>query len=394
MAGSRYVDGRRTVRLTRWLAAAVLGGWLGGCIGGALTGGNGADANGSAADASGDAAAGDAGNGIDSASGPDGTIAGACTSLGAWSSTAEFADADHVSHPLPSFAVGSYYYVHTQTPGGDDRVLYSAAQQPDGSLGAWQVASSDHGGGPHGFAAIAVGGEAFHFRNGHIARYPLDASGIMTGDVELLEDSVDTSFGGNRYVWDTAVHAAFGGGNDYVFHLGGFSFTGYAYRQDVFRSAVPLASQFEDVGVDHPADRPGKSAFVAPAGAEHGYIFTGESGGSRLWRARVASGGGLETWVEQSSLPAGTGNERGELFAVDSTLFAVRGARVFAAHVDEGGTLGPFAAMPDLPEDEVDISWGDGHLEGNAWGIIGEHVYVTGPKRVFYAPIARGQPCP
>jgi hypothetical protein len=290
--------------------------------------------------------------------------------------------------------VGRYYYVHTETPDGGDRVLYSAEQQADGSLGAWQVSSTDHGGGPHGFAAIAVGGQAFHFRNGHIARYPLDAAGIMTGDVELLEQDVDTSFGGNRYVWDTAVYTTLEGGDEaYVFHLGGFSFTGYEYRQDVFRSAVPIGSSFEDLGVDHPAERPGKSTFIVAGGAAHGYLLSGESGGSRLWRAEVGPGGSLGSWAEVGSLPDGTGNQRGDLFSVGSTLFAVRGSRVYAADIDDYGALGSFVAMPDLPADQIDISWGDGHLEGNAWGVIGDYVYLTGPERVYGAHLVRGQPC-
>jgi hypothetical protein len=311
--------------------------------------------------------------------------------LGAWAASGEFVGEGYTSHPLPSVASAGFYYVHTHRD-GDERRLFSARPNPDGSLGPWQLSSGDHGGGPHGFTAVDVAGEPFHFRNGHIARYVMSAEGLMVGDVECIEASADESFGGNRYVWDSAVYARFPTGEDLVFHLGGFSFTGYTYRQDVFRSQVPLLPAFEHTGRSHPATRPGKSAFCVAAG--QGYLFSGESGASRLWRASVDPAGALGDWVELDALPAGTGNERGDLFVVDRMLFAVRGSTVFAAFVGEGGALSAWVEQPSLPEDQIDVTWGDGHLEGAAWGVIGDFVYLTGPRRVFHAPLLRGQPCP
>jgi hypothetical protein len=306
--------------------------------------------------------------------------------------SAPFADADHVSHPLPSFGVDGYY-VHTMADGGDERVLRSAQQNADGSLGAWQEASPDHGGGPHGFTAIVVAGEPFHFRNGHIARYPLDASGKMTGDVVLLESSPDSAFGGNRYVWDSALVAELPG-ESHVIHLGGFSFTGYTYKPNLFRSAIPVQPAFTAVGLDHPAQRPGRGAFWAPPGASHGFVFSGEGDGSKLWRAKLLAGGSVEAWSDLGTLPTGTDNERGDWFVIDGTLFVVRGAKVFGAKIDVQGGLADFLEQPALPDAQIDVSWGDAHLEGSSHAVLGDFVYLTGKKAVFHAPVLRHVQCP
>lgn len=322
------------------------------------------------------------------------TPTGACTTLGPWVASAPFASGDVVSHPLPSFAVGSYFYVHTMRPGGAQRRLFSARANDDGSLGPWQTASDDHGGGPHGFTAVVADGQAYHFRNGHIARYPLTADGRMNGDVALVERSTQTSFGGNLYVWDSATVATPPGSRGWVFHLGGFSFAPYAYRPNVFRSAVPVEASFTRMGLDHPVERPGRAAWVQPAGAAHGFVVTGESGGgARLWRARVTSAGTIDAWAALPNIPAGTGNQRGELFALGDTLFAVRGARVFTTRLDPSGTPTSWASAPSLPEDQVNVTWGDGHQEGASWGVLRDTVYLSGPTRVFYARIVRNAPC-
>jgi len=323
---------------------------------------------------------------LDALDGGDAPAAGACRTVSAWSTSAAFVDGSHTSHPLPSFARNGFFYVHTQAAGGTDRVLRAARTNADGTLGAWFVASPDHGGGPHGFTAIVADGEAYHFRNGHIARYGFDAGGKMTGDVTLLEKSADSSFGGNRYVWDSAVYALFGDGNKRVVHLGGFSFTPYTYKPDVYGAALPMPSSFAATGKRHPADRPGRAAFFARA--TDGFVYTGESGGGRLWRARVTSGGALDPWVSIGTLPAGTGNERGDFFLAGRTLFVVRGASVFAADVRDDGSLAAWTNMPKLPADQVDINWGDGHLEGASYGVTADAVYVTGPKVVFGARLS------
>lgn len=311
-----------------------------------------------------------------------------CPTLGPWGSSAPFAAGDDHSHPLPSFAVGDWYYVHTIT--GADRILFSATPGPDGALGPWQQASGDHGGGPHGYTAIAVGDTAFHFRNGHIAEYPLSEQGLMLGDVILHEDDPNAAFGGEKFVWDSAVHVAFEAGPQWVLHLGGFSFTPYDYRRAIRRNGVPLGPAFTEVGMEHPAGRPGKAAVFVPPGATEAFVLTGEAGGSGLWRATVGMDGSLSTFDALPELPAGTGNERGDLFIAGRAVFVVRGAAVFRAIMADDGSLGGWEAMPSLPEEQIDINWGDGHGEGAAWGRIGDAVYVTGPRAVFHAVLQPG----
>lgn len=316
----------------------------------------------------------------------------ACFSLGGWQSSAPFAGAGYVSHPLPSFASGQHYFVHTMKSDGSDRKLYSGKQQPDGSLSPWKVASADHGGGPHGFTAIDVDGQPFHFRNGHIARYPIDASGTMTGDVALLEASVDSSFGGNRYVWDSAVYVAFSSSARRVIHLGGFSFTGYSYRPDIYVSPVPIGSSFQKAALGNPAGKPGKAAIWVASPSE-AFLFSGESGSAKLWRARVLPSGSIDPFVALPSLPAGNGNGRGDLFVKGNTLFAIRGSLVYRAVISTGGALSSWKPAPALPSEMVNITWGDGHLEGQASGLIGGHVYVTGPTVVYFAPFVASSDC-
>jgi hypothetical protein len=83
----------------------------------------------------------------------------------------------------------------------------------------------------------------------------------------------------------------------------------------------------------------------------------------------------------------------GELFALGDTLFAVRGARVFTTRLDPSGTPTSWASAPSLPEDQVNVTWGDGHQEGASWGVLRDTVYLSGPTRVFYARIVRNAPC-
>lgn len=352
--------------------------------GGAPTGGTGGTA--------GQGGGGQGGGGATTSSGGGGAGGGQpvspCRTVSGWQTTPPFADDAHVSHPLPSFARAGRYYVHTMNSAGSgDRILYMAAQNPDGSLGDWQMASPDHGGGPHGFTALVAAGEAYHFRNGHIAHYPFGPDGVMTSDVELLEANPDTAFGGNRYVWDTAVFASTGLSSETIVHLGGFSFTGYEYRPHIYVSPVPPGPSFTSLGMNHPADRPGKSVFWGQEGGP-GFIFSREGNGDRFFRAQLESDGSLGAFAELSALPAGTGNGRGDIWVSGQTLFVVRGAKVLLADIDPGsGALSAWKDAPPLPQDQIDITWGEGHLEGAAYGVIGDFVYVTGAKAVMFAEL-------
>jgi hypothetical protein len=370
---------------------ASSGGQTSGGAGG-VVGDSGWPDTGAGGSTTGGAAGAGGGGGSGGSSGAGGTSAGDCTALGPWQATAPFADASHVSHPLPSFGVSKRYYVHTMTPSGGDRVLKFAEQGADGKLGAWQIASADHGGGPHGFTALVAGGEPYHFRNGHIARYPLDASGKMTGDVVLVEADPNTAFGGNKYVWDSALLATFPGAT-WVVHLGGFSFTGYTYKPQIYRSKVPLAPSFTSAGASHPAARPGRCAFWAAPNATEGFVFTGEGNGSEHFRAKLQANGSLGSFTSLGSLPAGTDNQRGDWIVIDQTLFIVRGAKVLASKIGPGGALGTFHEQPPLPDAQIDVGWGEGHLEGSAHAVLGDWVYLTGKKVVYSAKVARNVAC-
>ena len=313
---------------------------------------------------------------------------GPCVALDPWRRSSPFASSDQVAHPLPSFGLGGWYYVQTMRADGGARRMMAARTQPDGTLGPWQVATDDHGGGPHGFCAITAAGAAYMFRNGHIGRYPLTADGRMTGDVTLLEESVDRAFDGNRYVWDSAAVAG-----STLLHLGGFSFVGYTYRTALLRSAVPPRGRFERTSLAHPAARPGHAAAVSPAGADGSYVFTTDAANGRLWSLLVRRDGTLGAWRDHGGAPPGDGNLRGDLVAVDASLVWVRGARVHAALVDASGAVGTWRAMPPLPEAQVDVHWGDGHHEGPAWALTADALFVTGQRTVFGARVRRNVPC-
>lgn len=379
----------------RWSAfafGAVVCGFLGSCGGGSL---GERDARVDGAPDPADAGPGDAGPGdatpardgsvdsgaSDASSPPDAASDGGaeverCPRLGTWQQSEPWGTSP--SHPLPSFAVGDRYYVHT----ADARALMFATVEGDGRLGPWRNAG-DHGGGPHGFTAVAVAGEAFHFRNGHIARYRFGADGSLAG-IDLLEESTAVAFGGNLYVWDVAVVVGPPMTPRGVIHLGGFSFAGYMYRPHVMSSGVPLQPRFTRIG-EFPVARPGNAAYVETSPGE-GWIFAREAGAGRLFRARVR---GLELvpFEEIAALPDGDGNGRGDMVALGCTLVVVRGRQVFASDIDSEGGLRGFEAQPPLPEAQIDVSWGDGHQEGAAWGVVGDHLLLTGPRRVFVAPI-------
>jgi len=323
-------------------------------------------------------------------------VAATSTTIGPWSSTTPFGG---VSHPLPAFANGNKFYVHTNN---NTRDLYFGIPQPDGNITSWTLAWDDHGGGPHGYTAVNANGVPFHFRNGNIIRYDLNQSGLVTG-ITNLASSVNTSFGCKRYVWDTAVYVPFTQ-NKYVFHLGGFSFSNneagcsvpYAFNGSIFKSSVPINGDFTDTGMTRPdyvtnEGGPGKSIFFLPdSNSSFGYIYTKSNTGNALSRIRVTQEGNLETWTNSGDIPQGDANQHGDMFIVGSTLFIVRGGKVFSSNLDpQSGALSAWSDdPPDLPEQQTFITtWGGGENEGASWGVIGDYVYVTGDTKVFYSRV-------
>lgn len=309
--------------------------------------------------------------------------------LGSWQATPEF---QGESNPYPSFARGGYYYVHTN----NSRHVYYARPNADGSIASWSQAWADHGG-IHGFTAVVVDGIPFHFRNGHIARYPFKSDGTVDGDVILQEPpgNLEYAFDGRLWVWDTAVYAPLTTGK-YVYHLGGFSCPGggcgvsYQYNGDIFRSSVPIGDKFTNTGKTHPENKPGKSVFYAPnGGADYGFIYTAGNPAGTLHKIRVNSDGSLGDWESIGDLPNGSGNNRGDLFVIGNTIFTIRGSKVFSSDLNpQTGVLSGWSDNPpDLPEEQVHVTWG-GEQEGATWGVIGNYIYVTGSRRVYYALIS------
>jgi hypothetical protein len=181
----------------------------------------------------------------------------------------------------------------------------------------------------------------------------------------------------------------FPGGSAYVIHMAGFDMTPHAYAQDMFRGTPPFpqGATFQDTGQDFPVERAGKSAFYLPSGSDRGFIFSTNSGNGNMWRWTVHQDGSLESANAMQSPPGGSGNGRGDVFIARNTLFIVRGSQVFRSKLQGNGDMGAWEAMPGLSEEQIDIIWGDGHNEGQAYGIIGNFVYLAGQRKVHYAQI-------
>ncbi len=341
----------------------------------------------------------------------DAGASGRCSTLGAWATTAAFADSTRQSHSQPSVAFGSSYCVWTITIpyASSQSWIYCAKQNAaDGSLSPWQQSPHPHGG-HQGFTAATVDGKVYMFRNGHIAWYEASSTGdALTGNEITTESSQAAAYGGHYWMWDSAVYAPFSDGSKWVVHLSGFDMTlestygngPGAYPANVFAAKVPLPQAFTSTGQKHPAsqssNRPGKSAFFAGAGQTTGYVFVtiDAYGGPSpaLWRASLTSAGALSGFTQMPDVPSGDDNQRGDAFFAGQTLFVVRGSKVFGADVDPAtGKLGSWKNQPALPEPQIDMTWG-GESEGQSWGVIGDYVYLTGQKTVHYAKITR-VPC-
>lgn len=302
---------------------------------------------------------------------------------------------------LPSFAVGNRYYVYT------DQRMYFATQQPDGSLSPWQNATNtaDHWG-PQGFSAVSTGAEAYLLKMGRIARYNFNADGTLNGftyfekmgtrpDNSVFSEGFPENGCGNYavsdcyeyYFWDSDVFVDFPG-SSYLFDLGGWDMASYYYNFNLHRLALPAATnaQFAHIGS---TDHPYKAAFYRAPGAYTGYIYTGNWANQSIRRLQVNSDGSVGGWIDTAGMPAqGGANERGDIFVIGSQLFVIRGSKVYYADIAADGSLSGWNdAPPDLPEEQMDMTWGNGVVEGASYGVIGNYVYVTGKNRVWYSQI-------
>ena len=320
--------------------------------------------------------------------------------IGPWLETANFVDESHRSHPLPSFAVGPFYYVHTQTNGGaDDRIVYYAKQRADGSLSSWSVALSDHGGGPHGYTAVATENSAYHFRNGHIAQYVIEQWTGWISEIKLLENpEYREPFSGSKYMWDTALYVPSAAGSSFVYHLGGFDMTTYSYDfDDILRTTTPIVQEnayFQSIeGLVAPTTNPSKAAFYRKSEMnDEGYIYMGDRNSSKIYRTYVNKDieSSPQSWIDSGDIPDGNGNNLGDMFIIRDSLFVIRGSKVFKAtiNVTDGSLSAWDDSPPDLPEAQIDVSWNSSNTEGASYGIIGDYVYVTGQKKVYYSKIS------
>ncbi len=329
--------------------------------------------------------------------------------LGPWGQTSSFPGSDltppTVSHPLPALVVGNKFYVHTERRADDgsviERKLYYGIPGQNGNISQWVTAWGNHGGGPHGYTALNIDGSIYHFRNGHIIYYDMDSSGAVTNEVELVNPTGPPGYGGHLWMWDTAVYVNFSQ-NKRIIHLAGFDMSPHEYRTQIFRKNLPLEypASFSYTGKDRPpgCDKAGKSVlYLSSTSASYGWIYTTGNDGecNNIWRIKVnqsenGDDGGLETWIGSGTLPDGDGNKRGDMFILGSTLFKVRGTKVYSAEIDsQSGALSPWSdTPPDLPETQNQmLTWGGGENEGPTWGVIGNYVYVAGDTKVFYAQI-------
>ena len=320
--------------------------------------------------------------------------------LGSWQSTEPYPNR---SHPVASFAIGNYYYVLRE---GQVNNLYYAKQAANGGLihptsgaasGIWRdISPAGYGASPHGHTAISVGGTSYFFRNGHVVRFNQSATdGSITHIVDMdLPDK--GAFYGHDFVWDSAVLADFGSAQ-YIVHFGGFDFVGYTYKSNMSIKKLPFAdnnarntgNSFSPAPINSPTSQPGKAVFYRPAGQNYGYIFLGRGNGHELWRIQINQDGTFSGgWNQLTSLPAGNGNGRGDLFIIGNTIFAIKGSKVYSADVNNQGSLTSWSdSPPDLPAEQINMHWGGGNTEGASYGIIGNYVYVTGGDRVFYSQI-------
>lgn len=328
------------------------------------------------------------------------------TNLGPWQQSAVFPN--DTTHPMPSFVAGNYYYVLLR----NTQIIYARINQ-DGTLGQWQIASTNHGeGSGRGYAAVVINGIPYMLRFGRVEKFNIDQN---SGNVISLDQvGASNGIGDNYYYWNSAVVADFGT-NQYVFNLGGFDCCGaphYSTNNRIFRSSNALANpwQWVEMNITKPYRNPYKGFFYKDPGGTYGYIYTSDLeqtvNPDPLYRIKVKSDGSFEgNWINTGNLPtkdAADDNSLGDSFVVSSNnLFITRGKKVYRTLINsnDGSLTGWTDINSNLPVRQIDKPWGpsvDGdHSDGQSYGIKGNFVYLTGPDRVYFAQIlGSGQPTP
>ena len=291
-----------------------------------------------------------------------------------WRQSTTFSSSTRDSHPFPSHAASGHVYVQDHATGK----IHVADLATDGSLGPWRDSSADlNDTAGRGYAIVVVDGLGINLRFGRVELLVTDATGDVVR-IDLLEPP--DGIGGNRYFWNTAVVADFGSSR-YVWHFGGWDMTDYRRESETFR-AVPSTTatwSWDRVGPPFPGD-PYHAAFFR-ATSSSGFVYVADLGGA-LQRIETDAAGGIGVWTSAGSLPAG---ERGDLFVHGYFLYAVRGRKVYRAAIDPAtGSLASWDDAPaDLPDEQIDVSWGGGHGEGPGWGFVAGHAYLVGKDRVY-----------
>jgi len=328
------------------------------------------------------------------------------TSIGSWQSSTSYAN-DVSSHPLPSFVAGNYYYVLLY-----NRSIIYAKLNSNGTLGNWQTASTQHNeGSGRGYTAVVIGNTPFLLRFGRVEKLVIDSSsGNVTAINQVGSDGGGSdSVGGNYYYWNSVVSATIGT-STYVFHLGGFDCCQaphYSTNNQIFRANNISSGSWQWQSMGNGTYRnPYKGVFYKVTDQNYGYIFASdlnqEKNPNPLYRIKVKSDGNFEGgWTNTGNLPdkaSGNDHALGDIFVIDSSLFVVRGSKVYQATINTDGSISSWNdSPPDLPEIQINKPWGpsvDGdHTDGSSYGIYNNYVYVTGPNKVYFAQI-NGSPIP
>lgn len=327
------------------------------------------------------------------------TNAGGGPTPGPWQASTPFSNSAF-SHPLPSFAAKGYYYVLL-----NNRDIMYAKINSDGSLGTWNRAIALHNeGSGRGYTAVVVNDTPYLLRFGNVERLDIDPqTGTVTGITQVGSSTDDNdSVGGNYYYWNTAVLADFGT-QKYVYNLGGFDCCEsphYSNNNKIYRASNLTSNnwQWEYMG-DGPYQNPYKAAFYKVPNQDYGYIFTSDLNPSDkpLYIRKVRSDGSFEGNWEQIRLPQSDGENLGDFFVVSDALFVIRGSKVYSLpnlteNLSNASWSGHYPN--DLPEGQVDRNWqpslGTDHADGASYAVIGNMVYLTGPRKVYYSTITQG----
>lgn len=306
---------------------------------------------------------------------------------------------------MPSFIAGDYYYVLLT----DRRIIYAKIKS-DGSLDSWQTATAQHNeGGGRGYTAVVIDNIPYLLRFGRVEKLVINASGNVT---EIQQVGASNGVGDNYYYWDSAVVTDFGT-NKYVFILGGFDCCDgahYSTNNLIFRSSASTTPwQWQAMG-EGAHQNPYKAVFYKPSGANYGYIYVGDlhkensfnpAYPDHLYRVKVKNDGSFDTgWTLTADFPAKDPTDQnsfGEIFVSGSTLFVIRGKKVYSATINTDGTLTSWDDSPtDLPGTQINKNWGPSqdadHTDGTSVGIKNNFVYITDQDKVYYTQIGGSVP--